>query len=344
VVTDTSRGADPVALFSGDALFVGDVGRPDLFPGRARELASLLFDSLHEKILRLPDYCELYPSHGAGSLCGRAMAAKRSSTIGYERRHNPALQIRDREEFIRSLTTEMPAAPDHFSRCSEINRQGPALVDSLPAPEALSPVKFADRAHCGDTVVLDVRSYDAFSGMHIPGSYHIDIGANFSTMAGWTLPPDRDILLVTAASGQVHEAVIGLHRVGLDRTSGYLAGGMTAWGVAGMPISSIPILSPAEADAMVRGDGQATLIDVRSAEEYAELHPEGAINIPAPDLRHRYGEIPRDRPAITICVGGVRASLAASILKMHGHTHVNNIAGGLRGYRAAGLPVVEGAP
>ena len=142
VVTDLSRGEAPVAIFCGDTLFVGDVGRPDLFPGRAEELASKLYDSLHQKLLELPDFCEVYPAHGAGSLCGRAMGAKRTSTIGYERRYNPALQHKTREDFKKSLLTGMPGTPDHFTRCSAINAKGPALVGSLPVPSPLIPEGF----------------------------------------------------------------------------------------------------------------------------------------------------------------------------------------------------------
>jgi hydroxyacylglutathione hydrolase len=142
VVVDKSRGEEAVSIFCGDTLFVGDVGRPDLFPGRARELASDLYDSLYEKIMGLPDFCEVYPAHGAGSLCGRSMGAKRSSTIGYERLYNPELRILDEEEFIKSLTTNMPSAPDYFSRCSEINRKGPKLLKKLPKPSSFKPADF----------------------------------------------------------------------------------------------------------------------------------------------------------------------------------------------------------
>lgn len=165
VVVDHARGPEPVVVFCGDTLFVGDVGRPDLFPGIARELASKLYDSLHGKLLQLPDFCEVLPAHGAGSLCGRAMGAKRSSTIGTERRYNSALQITDREAFIASLTTHMPAAPDHFSRCSAINGHGPALVSSLPALQPAPPSVFRALAARDSTIALDTRSYEAFGGL-----------------------------------------------------------------------------------------------------------------------------------------------------------------------------------
>ena len=151
IVTDRSRGSDPVSVFCGDTLFVGDVGRPDLFPGKAEELASKLYDSLHGKLLDLPDFCEVYPAHGAGSLCGRAMGAKRTSTIGYEKKYNGALQIEDREEFIKSLITDMPGAPDHFSRCSAINGAGPRLVRELPVLAGLRKIKTEKHHHSGYT-------------------------------------------------------------------------------------------------------------------------------------------------------------------------------------------------
>jgi hypothetical protein len=174
IVTDKSRGDSPVGVFVGDVLFVGDVGRPDLFPDMANELAGKLFHSLHDKILKLPDYCEVYPAHGAGSLCGRSMGAKWLTTIGYERHYNPALNIIDKAEFIRSLTFDMPPAPDHFSRCSDINRNGPVLVSDLPVIEELKPADFLKKLQNPNYIVLDVRNFAAFAGLHIPGAWHLD--------------------------------------------------------------------------------------------------------------------------------------------------------------------------
>jgi len=336
VVADRSRGEEPVSLFSGDTLFVGDVGRPDLFPGRGRELASCLYDSLHEKLLKLPDFCEVYPAHGAGSLCGRSMGAKRTSTIGYERKYNAALQIRDREKFMESLITDMPAAPDHFSRCSAINRDGPALVSSLPALEGLDPQKFSGVANRDNAIVLDTRDYDAFGGQHIPGAYNIDLASNFSTYAGWILPPDKDILLVAYDSEKAQEAVTQLRRVGLDRTVGYLNGSMFVWAMAGLPTGHIGQLSTEELHKMSTGDHEMVLADVRTPTEYDDLHIEGAVNIPFADLRTRYKELDPDAPTVMICGGGQRSSMAASLLKQRGFEHVFNVAGGMTGYSAAG--------
>jgi hydroxyacylglutathione hydrolase len=336
VVVDEARGVDPVGVFCGDTLFVGDVGRPDLFPGKARELASNLYHSLHAKLLTLPDFCEVYPAHGAGSLCGRAMGAKRTSTIGYERKYNGALQIKDKEAFITSLTTNMPAAPDHFSRCSAVNGSGPPLVQSLPGLEPCDPISFHERANASDTVVLDVRTYDAFGGLHVPGSFHIDLSGNFATFAGWILPPDKAILLVALDGAQAEEAAVWLRRVGLDRSAGYLEGGMFEWAKAGLLTGHIGQLSMEELHQMSTGDRNMTIVDVRAPNEYQGFHIEGAVNIPAPDLRKRHNELDPAIPTVVICSTGHRSSLSASILKQHGFKDVFNGAGGMTAYAAAG--------
>jgi glyoxylase-like metal-dependent hydrolase (beta-lactamase superfamily II)/rhodanese-related sulfurtransferase len=336
VVADRARGEEPAAVFCGDTLFVGDVGRPDLFPGRAQELASKLYDSLHKKLLTLPDFCEVYPAHGAGSLCGRAMGAKRTSTIGYEKKYNAALQIKDREEFITSLTTNMPGAPDHFSRCSAINGSGPALVRSLPAIEPLDPGGFNEKAKDGKIVILDTRSYDAFGGQHIPGAYHIDLGGNFATFSGWVLPPDKEIVVVAFSDAHAVEAGVWLRRVGLDRVTGFLDGGMFEWAKAGLPTGHVGQLSVEELHTMSTGESEMTIIDVRAPTEYQGFHIQGAVNIPAPDLRTRYGELDADIPIAVICSTGHRSSLSASILKQHGFKNVFNAAGGMTAYSAAG--------
>ena len=333
VVTDTARGQEPVGVFSGDTLFVGDVGRPDLFPGRAQELASKLYDSLHEKLLALPDFCEVYPAHGAGSLCGRAMGAKRTSTIGYERLHNRALLIEERSEFITSLTSNMPAAPDHFSRCSAINGAGPALVKDLPTPEPLIPAAFDQHAKRSNTIVLDTRPYEMFGGQHVPGSYHIDIRGNFATFAGWILPPDQDILLVSMSPEEAAEATVWLRRVGLDRVVGFLKGGTFAWAKEGLMTGHLPQLSVHELQSQER---ELVLVDVRAPSEFQKGHVETAINIPAPELRTRWTELNPALPIATICSTGHRSSMAASIIKQHGFRHVYNVAGGMTAYGAAG--------
>ncbi|NWF94184.1 MAG: MBL fold metallo-hydrolase [Syntrophaceae bacterium] len=335
VAIDHSRGEDPVAVFCGDTLFVGDVGRPDLFPGMARPLASKLYDSL-QKLAKLPDCCEVYPAHGAGSLCGRAMSAKRTSTVGYEKKYNYAFQTKDPNKFIDLLTTDMPEAPDHFSRCSEVNRKGPALVKSLPPLSPFDPFSFSRKAKEPNTVILDIRPYEAFGGQHIPGSYHIDFGGNFATFAGWIIPADVNILLVVGRPEQAEEAVAHLRRVGLDWTIGYLDGGMYEWAKAGLPMDHIPQLSAEDLKRRMTTGPAVTLVDVRAKREYMSGHIDGTINIPAPDLRTRYRELNQKSPIMVICNTGHRSSLGASLLKQHGFQDVSNIAGGVTGYNMAG--------
>lgn len=336
IVTDLSRGAEPAAVFTGDTLMVGDVGRPDLFPGKAQALASELYDSIHEKLLALPDFCEVYPAHGAGSLCGRALGAKRWSTIGYEKRYSPALQIEDRQEFIKSLTTNMPAVPDHFSRCSEVNRKGPPLIRSLSKLKPLEADVFSDFSKENETVVLDTRGYDAYGGQHIPTSYSIDIAGNFATFAGWVIPPEHDMLLVSHNSKQAEEAQTRLHRVGLDNTVGFLDRGMHAWTLAGFATEHVPQVSPQEVHRMIQSK-TARLLDVRSPEEYKDFHIPGSINIPVPDLRTRAEELDSTKHLILMCRTGHRSSLGCSILEQKAFTKVYNAAGGITAYMAAGF-------
>jgi glyoxylase-like metal-dependent hydrolase (beta-lactamase superfamily II)/rhodanese-related sulfurtransferase len=336
VVADMARSDAPVSVFCGDTLFVGDVGRPDLFPGMAEELASMLYESLHNKLLKLPDFCEVYPAHGAGSLCGRSMGAKRTSTIGYERRYNVALQIEDREEFARSLITNMPGAPDHFSRCSEINRSGPALVRELPVTELLSPGDFKRKSDSEAYLVVDVRGYGAFGGHHIASAYSIYIGANFATFAGWIIPPDKNLLLVVEQPEQAEDAAIWLRRVGLDSVVGYLDGGMYSWAIAGLPTEQVSQLSVEMLHKMLTGDSGMVLVDVRAPSEYKQFHIEGAINIPFPDLRTRYKELDPVALTVLMCSAGHRSSMGTSILKRNGFNNLRNVIGGVAGYNAAG--------
>lgn len=336
VVSDTSRGESPLGVFTGDLLFVGDVGRPDLFPNRAHQLAGKLFHSLHDKLLKLPDYCEVYPAHGAGSLCGRSMGAKWTTTIGYERRYNLSLQIADKNEFARSLTSNMPPAPDHFSRCSEINRNGPTPLSELPVLEELWPNEFHKRMQEQGDEVLDVRPYAAFAGFHIPGSWHLDLHGNFPTFAGWVMPEERDKLLVADNYEQAVAANLWARRVGVDHVVAYLAGGMVNWATQGHKIDHVHLISADGLYKRITVGTPLVLVDVRTPLEFSDTHIEGAINIPAPDLRVRYTELNPDRPTYVICSTGNRSSLAASILKKHGFKEVYNVAGGMTGYSAAG--------
>jgi glyoxylase-like metal-dependent hydrolase (beta-lactamase superfamily II)/rhodanese-related sulfurtransferase len=335
IVTDTTRGKEPVAVFCGDTMFVGDVGRPDLFPGRAEELASKLYDTLHEKLLKLPEFCEIYPAHGAGSLCGRAMASKRSSTMGYEKKFNYALLIDDRPEFIESLTNNMPSAPDHFSRCTEINRIGPELLKKLKIPEALNNGEFKSKME--NALVLDVRSFESFGGQHIPNSYNIDINSNFPTYAGWLIPPEKNIILVSDNYTQAFDACQQLHRVGLDKIQGYLEEGMYGWVTEGFNAKHVPQISAPELNERIHRGEKMIIVDVRERSEYDDFHIEGAVNIPVHELRERHTELNPEDETILICGSGQRSGMGCSLLLRHGFDNIMNAAGGMTGYAAAGF-------
>lgn len=311
VFTDRSRGAEPAAVFTGDTLFVGDVGRPDLFPGRGDELASQLFDNLRNQLLRLPDTCLVYPAHGAGSLCGKAMGAMRVSTIGYERRFNPVLQHATEVEFKTALLSGMPAAPDHFARCSDINRRGPGLVAETPSPRPLSPKDLQSLIEEGHTV-LDVRDYAAFGGAHVPGAYNIDAAHNFSTFAGWLLPADKPLVLVAAANEQISALVTMLRRVGLDTVVGYLDGGMGPWIVSGMPIDRIPTTTIFEAKRYCEENKPVTFLDVRASGEWDLSHINGTIHIPLPATRTRHNELDREATTVLVCKSGTAPARRAA--------------------------------
>jgi rhodanese-related sulfurtransferase len=264
------------------------------------------------------------------------MAAKWRSTVGYERKYNQALQITDRDEFIKHLTTNMPPAPDHFSRCSEINRKGPARLSELPPLRELEPAQFMEKMKGKNTQVLDARAYYSFGGQHVPGSWNIAHDGNFPTFAGWVIPPKDDILLVTESFGAAKEAAVWFQRVGLDQVTGYLKGGVFEWAVNGLHLESVRQISTETLHRMTEGSTDFVLLDVRAPMEYEDNHIKGAINIPAPDLRERHGELDPEKLTVVMCSTGHRSSLAASILKRHGFDRIFNAAGGITGFSHAG--------
>jgi rhodanese-related sulfurtransferase len=264
------------------------------------------------------------------------MGAKRSSTIGYEKLYNDSLKIHDEDQFIERLTTNMPPAPDHFSRCSEINREGPELIENLPELQLLDAHSFKESVDMASTIVLDSRCYDAFGGQFIPGAYNIDYDGNFATFAGWILPPEKEILLVSDSPERSQDAVPWLHRVGLDHVVGALDGKMANWVNEGLPTDRVPQLSPHEFYKQITQGKRMVLVDARAPDEFTKTHIEGAINIPAPDLRYRYTELDKSQQVTIICRTGHRSSIGASLLKQQGFDVVN-VAGGMTGYSAAGF-------
>jgi glyoxylase-like metal-dependent hydrolase (beta-lactamase superfamily II)/rhodanese-related sulfurtransferase len=336
VVADLERGPEPALAFTGDTLLVGDAGRPDLFPDIKEKLASQLYKSLR-KIEKISDNVEVYPAHGAGSLCGKALSSKLSSTIGTERMHNGALQIHPEKEFIKSFLEGMPEAPDHFSRCSEINRKGPAVLTGKKLPVPLKPAEFLKRSQ-KDHVVVDTRDQLPFSAAHVPGAYGLSLKGNYSTFAGWVLPPDKPMLLVLESPRDLEAALVGLQRVGLDNVVGYLDGGMSAYAESGLVTAGFESISVAELKKRY-DKGNLIVVDTRLKSEWDAGHISGAVHAPAPDVRARYTEWVGDKPAAFICNTGNRSLLAASImLNRSGKRDIINVIGGTTAWINAGYP------
>ena len=338
LVSDLKRTEDPLLVFSGDAMLVGEVGRPDLFPDRKNELAQKLYYSLR-KLEKLEDHLELFPAHGMGSLCGRSLSAKLSSTVGVEKKYNYAFSIHPEERFVKEILTGMPEAPDHFARCSEINRQGPPLVSKLKNPAALEPLVFQKLAS-EDHLVLDVRDNLAFVSAHIPGAYCIPVESKFSTYAGWVLPPDKPLLLVGSNHAEIEDAVIKLRRVGLDLIEGYLEGGMEEWVNRGLEPNMMQSVSVHKLKERL-SEKDTLFIDTRLKSEWDEGHIEGTVHGPTPDLRFLFSDRPDDQPLMVFCNSSNRSILGASLLMRRGFRNVTQVLGGTTGWENAGYSLVK---
>lgn len=336
LVTDRERGEDPVLAFTGDALLVGDVGRPDLFPGRQEELAERLYQSLR-RLEGLEDRVEVYPAHGMGSLCGRSLSAKLWSTLGTERRFNYAFLIHPVEKFREEILAGMPEVPDHFARCSEINRRGPGLLGDLVPPRALEPQEFAALAKGGQ--VVDTRDHLSFAAAHVPGAFSLGLQGNFSTYAGWVLEPDKPVLLVLGKEEDLAQTLVGLRRVGLDKVTGFLRGGMGSWINGGEEVSSIEVISIYELRRRLN-QGKLTVLDNRLKSEWDQGHIPGLFHVPAPQVRQRAREWDPGEPLAVLCNTSNRSILAASLLKQRGFKKVALVTGGTTAWEAAGFPLI----
>jgi hydroxyacylglutathione hydrolase len=340
LVFDLARNADvPMLLLSGDFLFVGSLGRPDLLGEEAkRGLAERMYWSVTEQLAGLPDGLEVHPAHGAGSMCGAGMSGRPMSTLGFERLANPYLDPKlGREAFVARLLADPPPFPDYYRRMKELNSAGPRILGELPGQAPIAVAEFHDRA--AQAVVIDLRDQLAFGAGHVPGAFGIGAHGNLSQAASWVVPYERELLLVAADPADVEGAVRQLVRVGLDGVAGYLEGGMKAWVEAGYPLAEIPQLAATELAERLEGADPPFLVDVRSAGEFAGGHVAGARNILGGQLPERLDELPRDRPIALICRSGYRSNVAASVLQRAGFTEVANVAGGTLGWRRAGLPV-----
>ncbi len=333
-VADTSRSDEPWLVLTGDSLFIGDVARPDLaVPGE--EGARLLYDSLFGKLLSLPDGVEMYPAHVAGSLCGRVTNHKTSSTIGYERRHNEALEVRSPDEFVAYMTSSLPQRPPNMSAIVEANRKG-ARRETAEVP-ALSPEEFS-RLSSGSHLVLDTRSPRQFGEGHVPGAINVNIdGGQFGTRVGFVVPPGAKILLVIETAALLSQVRDALSVVGYDSVAGYLDGGMQAWRSSGMETAFLPQIDVRALSERLGSPQPPTVLDVREESEWRSGHIKRAIHIPFHQLQTRMDDVPRT-PLAVICGSGQRSSIAASLLRRAGREDVENVQGGMTAWKHGDYP------
>lgn len=345
LVYDRERSEEvPELMLSGDFLFVGSVGRPDLLGEEAtRELASRMYDSVREKLAPLPDGLEVHPAHGSGSMCGSGMGGRPSSTLGFERIANPYLDPGlSREEFVERLVGSVPPFPDYYRRMKEVNARGPELLEGLPGDEAIRAARFKELVD-GGHVVIDLRDQLAFGGGHVPGAYGIGAGTDLSTWAAWVVPYDRPLLLIPPGGGDVESSIRALVRVGLDDVRGWLRGGMEAWMHAGYPVAELPQVSATELYERLRDGRAIEVVDVRTDEEWRAGHIAGARHVMGGTLPERTDAVPGgDRTVAVVCGGGYRSTVAASVLERAGRRNLVNVSGGMSAWKRAGLPVEEG--
>jgi hydroxyacylglutathione hydrolase len=336
----------PRLVLTGDTLFIGDVGRPDLVGSKgftAEQMASLLYDSVHGKLMQLGDDVLVYPAHGAGSLCGRSMSEETFSTMGEQRRSNHALQPMSREEFVQMATSELPEVPPYFARDVEMNRTGAAAIPEAALPPAMSPTEVAARGRAGATV-LDVRSAAAFGTAHVPGSLHIGLSGQFAPWSGTLVPADRGVILVADGEPEVREATLRLARVGVEKVEGFLAGGIAAWERAGLLLASLEHVTVSELHDRLGREPGLQVLDVRRPAEYASGHVPRSVNLPLDRLVGDVVPLEPSRPIAVVCAGGYRSSAAGSVLQRRGFANLINVVGGTAAWVKAGYDVERAAP
>ncbi len=331
---------EPARVFTGDTLFVGAVGRPDLLgDAMMRRLAEQLHDSLFTTLMQLPDAVEVWPGHGAGSLCGSGIGRAAHSTIGDERRTNLLLRHTSRDAFVAAVLSDLPDTPPYFSRMKRLNKDGPpvlGLAEDIAPPPALDASSAAAAALDG-AWLLDLRAADEHAAGHPPGSIAVASGSRIGYWAAWVVPADAPVVLMAASAAQAAEARRQLLTVGIDTIAGWIAGGWEAWVTAGLPVTRTPIVHAAD---LHRGNHGAppTIVDVRSRREWSRDHVPGALHIPLQELAARVGAIPRHQPVATMCEGGARSALAASLLERAGINGVANVVGGMAAWRSLASP------
>lgn len=340
LVTDASNADEPQKVLTGDTLFIGDVGRPDLAGGKGytpQMMAVMMYDTLHDKLLKLDDAVEVYPAHGAGSMCGKNLSSDTSSTIGTQRQFNYALQPMTKDEFVRMMTVDLPAAPAYFPKDAEINRAGASPLSELPALKPVTPAEVAEHTRAGG-MILDVRSAADFGAGHVPASLNIGLGGQFASWAGTLIAMGTPLVLVAESEEKATEARIRLARVGLENVNGYLAGGIDAWKLAGFEVATVPQISVAELKELIASRPDLQVVDVRRPGEYESGHAPRAATAPLSNLNDTLPSLKLDPTKLTavICAGGYRSSAATSIMQPKGFTNLLNVTGGTGAWIKAG--------
>jgi hydroxyacylglutathione hydrolase len=330
---------EALMVFTGDTLFVGSVGRTDLYGREAQpRQAEKLYASIHEKLLPLGDNCIIYPAHGAGSVCGHGISDQEFSTLGYEKKTNPFLQL-DKNAFVEHAMSEEMLVPPYFRKMEDYNLNGPPLLRGLPAPEPLGVSEFEQEMQQHDTVVVDTRMPYAFAGTFIPDSLNIWLGGT-SAYPGWLLDYNQKILFVHERKSDMNKVAAHFWRLGFDILLGFLCPGISEWYDTGKPISRIGTLSAAELKSKLEMN-QLLVVDVREPSEWKEGYIEGAERVFFGHLAGKASSLPRDKPVAVICSVGNRASIGASILKKEGFEEVYNVLGGMTAWTNLGYPTVK---
>lgn len=347
-LTDAAAASHPMGIFTGDFLFVGDVGRPDLLeeaagiPGSSEPGARQLFQSL-QRFKALPDYLQIWPAHGAGSACGKSLGAVPSSTLGYEKMVNWAFNVENEDEFVKRVLEGQPDPPKYFAVMKRVNKEGPAVLSGIPHIPKLDVKKLAALA-AEETWIVDTRTAAEFALGHVPGTVGIPLNKSFNTYAGWVLPYDRPIYLIVDEN-DLEEAVLDLLRVGLDNIRGFFTPQtLKNWpAVTGKPLEKMELRHVDEMRDAVQ-NRQSLVLDVRAQHEYAAGHLPGAMNIPLTRLLADLERLPRDIDLLVNCQTGGRSFVAATLLMAHGYDRVMNLEGGYVAWRQARLPIQKGAP
>ncbi len=339
LVTDTVRSPDPQMLLTGDLLFVGEIGRPDLAGEEIlEEQIKNLYHSLYVKLSDYPDHLEVFPAHGEGSLCGRGMSAKKSSTLGYERRANPMLRFPSFDAFRTEVMAVFPVRPKSFSHIIQTNLKGAPTLDACPMDKRLDPQQFEEMMDHG-AKIIDVRNSAAFGGFHIPGSINIGFEKQLANWVGMVVDPHSEIILVVDEPGDYDRMVTELHRIGYDLIFGYLSGGIMAWLMSGRPVDQLEQTSPQQLAERLKKGG-IRIIDVRMPSEWESGHIEQAEHFPLSEiLENRLPAAKRDEELVVQCRSGYRANIAASILRKAGFSKVKSLAGGTFAWSNAGFPL-----